>query len=167
MKKLLILIAATTLVAFKFPNERFVAKDKGFSIAIPEGYEMKKDYDQMIPVMMLSPMESDKDNFRENINVATEPFVGSSSSYSLANLNEMKTALTDFNLLKTGTKQVGDLTAYWFVYTFSYKEFKMQNLVYCFAFNGNGYGVTCSASTETFDKYKKIFEETAESFKKE
>ena len=60
--------AFVTFAQTRYENERY-----RFSIISPDGFEVIRDYQPMIPVVFLSAPEDANDLFRENINVAVEP----------------------------------------------------------------------------------------------
>lgn len=166
MKKFIAAVSVLILCSFHLPNEKFVSKEAGFSLEVPAGYRAEKGTDEMIPVIIYSPKENDKDDFVENINVVTQTFEGTADDYYNANVQGMQNMMKDFKLLDNGTKTISGQSAHWFIYSFTYGTGTVKILAYCFAFNGKGLVVTCSSTPASFDRYKEVFEKACESLKK-
>ncbi len=167
MKILLLTACLASMIQAGMHEEKFLSKEQGFSIAIPEGYTVKANYSEQVPVMILSKPEGKNDDFTENINVVTQPFEGDVETYYQVNLMGMQNVMRDFKLLKNDTRNINGLDTHWMLYTFTYADKTMEVLAYCFTFNGKGYVVTCSSTPESFNKFEKVFKLTGESFSKE
>ncbi len=167
MKAFLLLASFVSAVATGKHEEKFVSKEQGFSIAIPEGYTAKANYSDQVPVMILSKPEGEKDDFTENINVVTQAFEGDAETYYQVNLMGMQNVMRDFKLLNSDSRKINGLDTHWMHYTFTYADRTMEVLAYCFAFNGKGYVVTCSSTPQSFERFEKTFKLIGESFTKE
>lgn len=147
--------------------ERFVSKESGFSITVPDGYKVKPDYSEQVPVILYSPAEGDKDEFTENINVVTQTFDGDIETYFQANVMGMNNLMREFKMIKSGSASINGLESRWILYSFAYGEKTMKVLAYCFTVNGTGYVITCSAVPDSYERFEKTFRQTCESFQKE
>jgi len=145
---------------------RHTDKGRGFSIALPSGWQ--KDKDQMgTAVMALSNKENANDFFRENINVVVETLTGSMSTkeYFEASQGAIKKVFQDFKLEKTGKEKLNNKEFMWSVYTHKTPTSKAKVLQYV-AVNGlRAYIITCSAAPENFDRYRTLFTSSIKSFK--
>ena len=166
MKNMVLVVLLTMLCSFSSNKQMVFSKEYGFSIEVPEGYTFQKDYGEMVPLLIYSPIENDADKFRESINVTSEKFDGDADTYYQANLMGMNNVLKDFKPIENGRSTINGQPVHWLVYTFTYGEMSMKVLAYCFSFNARGYVVTCSASPESFSNYKPVFEKVAGTFKK-
>lgn len=147
----------------RYENERY-----RFSIASPDGFEVIRDYQPMIPVVFLSAPEDANDLFRENINVAVEPFTGSAEQYFNINFENMDKSMDGFKLIERRNTAVNGNEAVRMVYLFDYaKGQKMKNVVYLFSVKGWGYAVTCSMLEDTFKKHEKSLAAIAETMQLE
>ena len=166
MHKIAFVLCAVLLCSFTSTNQKVISKQYGFSIEVPNDYTYQKDFGEMVPVMIYTPVEGDKDDFRESINVTSEKFDGDADTYYQANVMGMNNVLKDFKQVENGRKEVNGQPTHWLIYSFTYGEKKIKVLAYCFSFNNRGYVVTCSASPDSFDRYKEAFIKVAETFKK-
>jgi hypothetical protein len=155
--------AFVTFAQTRYENERY-----RFSIVSPDGFEVIRDYQPMIPVVFLSAPEDANDLFRENINVAVEPFTGSAEQYFNINLENMDKSMDGFKLIEKKNVSVNGNDAVRMVYLFDYeKSQKMKNVVYLFSVKGWGYAVTCSMLEDTFKKNEKSLTAIAETMQLE
>jgi hypothetical protein len=155
--------AFATNAQTRYENERY-----RFSIISPDGFEVIRDYQPMIPVVFLSAPEDANDLFRENINVAVEPFTGSAEQYFNINLENMDKSMDGFKLIEKKNISINGNDAVQMVYLFDYeKSQKMKNVVYLFSVKGWGYAVTCSMLEDTFKKNEKSLATIAETMQLE
>lgn len=156
-------LAFATNAQTRYENERY-----RFSIVSPDGFEVIKDYRPMIPIVFLSAPENENDMFRENINVAVEPFTGSAEQYYTINIESMEKSMDGYKLMEKKNVMVNGNDAVRMVYLFDYeKSQKMKNVVYLFSVKGWGYAVTCSMLEDTFKKNEKLLTEIAETIQLE
>lgn len=165
-KNFVLFVLAAALCSFTPGAEKVNSKEYGFSMEVPEGYTYQKDYGEMVPLLIYSPLEGENDKFRESINVTSEKFTGDADTYYQANVMGMNNVLKDFKPSENGRTTINGQPTHWLTYTFTYGELSLKVLAYCFSFNGRGYVVTCSASPESFDSYKATFEKVVGTFKK-
>jgi len=167
--RILITFAFCSLLVFGgFAQERYENERYRFSIVSPPGFEIIKDYQPAIPVVFLSAPEDGNDNFRENINVAIEPFNGNSEDYFNSNVELMGANMNEFKYIESSKVIMNGQNAIRLVYSFNYENIQtMKNVVYLLSLKGWGYAVTCSMLVETFERYEKKLSSIAETLQLE
>jgi hypothetical protein len=137
-----------------------------YTISAPEGWtKTDSSMSGAIFTSILSPLEDDADNFRENVNVTTEAAKDyDAKSYSAANLSAMKTQLDEFKLISESETTVGEYPAVAYVYSFKYENYVLKNTAYFVVKNDVGYVITCSSIFNKFDKFQPEFKTCVNSF---
>lgn len=150
-------------------TSRFVDKGRGFSIALPSGWQQDKDALGTV-VMALSQKEGKSDNFRENINVVVEALSGkmSSKEYFDASQAAIKKVFHDqsFRLEKAGKEKLANNEFYWSVYTHKTPAGSLAKVLqYVTVKDLRAYIITCSAAPDRFNKYRPTFDTSLKSFR--
>lgn len=148
---------------------RFVDKGRGFSIALPTGWQQDKDAYGTV-VMALSQKEGKSDTFQENINVVVEALSGkmSSKEYFDASQTAIKKVFHDqsFRLEKSGKERLANNDFYWSVYVHKTQKGALAKVLqYVTVKDLRAYIITCSASPDRFNKYKPTFDSSLKSFR--
>ncbi len=162
-----IILALTLLLAgcsSKQPDRYYNSKDD-FSIKFPKGWENKEGF-MRTDIISLSPKTNAKDQFRENVNVVVEqlPDGMNLSKYFDANLPKLSNVIQNFQEIDAGTAIINDNEAEWLIYTGNIGTSNLKSKQYYMVYNGKGYVITCTATPETYNNYKNIFDETVQSF---
>lgn len=131
----------------------------GFTIMYPGNWERRMVGTTMVA---LSPQESPADTFRENVNVVFEtlPAPMTPQQYALLSRQTMQRQLNNFVMIEQGGAGVAGQPAHYMVY----QHFMGQNLTVLayFLVRGNrGYVITCSASPQTFARFRPFFVQIA------
>lgn len=181
-KNLSFLLCLLSLSAFGADNKRktssippksgnsavYVDKDKGFSIALPSGWQQDKDI-MGTAVMALSKADGTNDGFRENINVVVENLQGplASKAYFEASQNAIKKVFQGFKLEQTGKTKISGRELYWSIFSHQTQtpQLRAKVLQYVTVNGQKAFIITCSASSKDFDQYRKTFENSAKTFK--
>jgi hypothetical protein len=148
------------------PAERIFDKDKTFSLSIPRTWEVKKDV-MGASVVGISPQETAKDTFRENVNVVLENLTEQlvPKSYYDANQAVLKKLFTDFKKKSEGVTKIDNRDFYWSVFTHRMGTVQAEVYQFMSVKDKRGYVITCSSTPAKFDKYKGQFEEIAKTFR--
>jgi hypothetical protein len=153
---------------------RYLSKEKGFSIALPKGWEIKEKVMGSSVIAVIPSANNNSDQFRENINVVVEPLpqAMNTKTYFTESMKVLKKLFTDFKLEKSGhgplDRQVAtnDKTdTYWSVFTHRMGKVRAKVMQYMMVKGNQAYVITCSAAPGTFDKLRPVFEASAKSFK--
>jgi hypothetical protein len=147
-------------------SQTYTNKDKGYSIVFPKNWEMKEKF-MGLDVFALSPLEGDKDLFRENVNIITEDLTKPMSldDYYSMGLVNLKTLLTDFKEVESGNIDVNGIPMKWIVYDHRMGEVKARVLQFIAVKDRRAYVVTFSAMPDDFAKYRPAFEQIAKTYK--
>jgi hypothetical protein len=157
-------VATTALYAVT--SQRFVSKDKGFQVTLPKGWEQKKNV-MGAEIIALRPKGGKNDSFRENVNVVVENMNQkmAAKEYYKASQTVLAKVFNEFKIEKTGHTKIDNHDTYWCIFTHKMGGIRAKVLQYMTTENTRGFVVTGSALPDTFEKYKKDFENTAESLK--
>ena len=145
---------------------RYYNKQKGFSIKLPSGWELKQEY-LKTTVAAFSPKDNAEDKFRENVNVLVEDLssVLSVREYYEMNLTKMHQHIKDFQEINSGQTTINNEPAMWLIYAHKMGPTEVKAKVYYLVKGQRAYSITGAAVPELFDKYKPIFEMSVMSFK--
>ena len=145
--------------------DRYYSKKDDFSIKPLKEWENKSDV-MGCSVMTLSPLENATDQFRENVNVVVEKLPGQMAldEYFNASIANMKKLFTDFQENEKGNVSIDDTDAKWLIYSTRMGSLKLNNKVFFLVHDNRGYVITCSATPDGFPRFRKSFDEIAQSF---
>lgn len=153
-------------------GERFYAKDQGFSLSVQSLWEVKENFSG-IRFLALSPLESERDVYRENISVMVEELV---KAYTLEEFTSeaiaaVKASMDSFEEVSAGEASIGGEKARWVSYNYELPEARIRAVSYFLVRNVDGvyfgYYITCSSTPLDYAKFAKEFEERVDSFRYE
>lgn len=130
---------------------------KGFTVTIPEGWEVKHNY-QGTDLMVLSPTGV-TDEFRENFNVIIAADAGNMSlgEYYSQSLDYFRTSAPNFELLGEGKDKIDGQDTQWFDYKFDYSGNTVYGRQYYVLQNDKAFVITYSGTQATGDQHKDQF----------
>lgn len=145
--------------------ERFINKEKGFSLVLPKGWKQKTD--GIAPVMALSPQEGPKDQFPENINVIVDslPQPVPVEAVATSAIAFARKAMKDLKVLGRGSLMVEGNETRWWAFEHRVAERRLKAQQFIFVSGTRYYVITCSALPTTFARYKPHFEKSVKSFR--
>jgi len=155
------------LFAFNgWAQDKYYNREKGFSIKLPNEWEKKENFMGAV-IGALRPQVTSTEQFRESVNVMVDelPKAMTLEDYNQFNLSDMRKYMNEFKINESGQITINTNNANWFVYSFRGDRLRLKALCYILVKNRRGYAITFAATPETFSKYRRIFEEIAESFK--
>ncbi|MCW3787084.1 PsbP-related protein [Plebeiibacterium sediminum] len=143
------------------------AKDN-YSISYPGNWEVSSNGQMGTSFIILSPLESDHDKFRENVNLMIQDL----SRYNI-DLNEfvsisegqLKTMITNGNLISSERVKAGKSEYHKVIYTGDQDIYKLKFEQYYWVDNKKAYILTLSCETNQFDTYQSVGENILNSFK--
>jgi len=153
-------------------GDRFTAKDQGFSLSVPNLWEVKENFSG-IRLLVLSPLESERDVYRENISVMVEELV---KPYTLEEFTSeavaaVKSSMDSFEEVSRGEALIGGEKAFWVSYNYELPEARIQAVSYFLVREVEGvyygYYITCSSTPLDYSKFAKEFENRVDSFRYE
>jgi hypothetical protein len=148
------------------PGRYYAGFWDGFSIKFPEDWEVKEDF-MDTQVIALSPVKGGKDIYQENVAVVYEfvPPGVSEEEYLNLSLQQMHQMLQGLKVDKQGEMTIADRPAHWVTFSHEYMGVGMKGIGYIVVKGSRAYVIVCSATTKTFGRYRKTFDEVAESFR--
>jgi len=147
-------------------------KEKTYSIQFPSNWEVKENPMKGTDVVALSPLENSVDQFSENISVGTEEFpqaVTLNDAYQMEKAGLQKNS-PGFQILEEGEANLNTQPARWILYTTapSSGEGAHHQLIQYFVVKGSRvYIITSIGMLDSFDRYRKQFEESTKTFRLE
>lgn len=168
-KRLVFLVTSLLTVAPAWAGTktvRFVEKDRGFAMEIPADWE-KHQGDYGAALIALSPLEGNKDSFRENVNVVVEDLSSTMATkdYYKASQELMKKAFNEFKVEKTGVTRLNGTEFHWTLFVHRIGTLRARVLQHIAVSGKRAYVVTASAMPDKFNKYKPAFDATIASFR--
>ncbi len=147
---------------------RYYNDKENFSIVFPESWERQEGV-MGTAVMALSQKEDPTDQFRENVNVVAEPLPRSMAvqEYYQLSASNMSRMMTDFQQVEQGELSLDEKDARWMVSTYRMGTINLKAMAYFLVKERRGFVITCSAAPDQFARYRKTFEQIAESFRLE
>lgn len=148
-------------------KEHYTNTEKNYTITYPSSW--KKTNVPRLDVVLFAPPKSPEDNAHASMNIVSEK-VGAGItldqfySESAANL---KTALQDVVVEKTGSADINGIPTKWILYTHVMQNVKFRVLQYFIAHHETVFLLTFSSAVDSFDSYRHDFDEIAKSFKLE
>lgn len=138
----------------------------GYAIDFPSRWQTREQV-MGTSVIGLSPLESKKDTFAENVNVVVEELGPDATldAYTATSVKVLKQFLNAPKLVENKRVTLGGHPAQRLVYEHTQGQYKLRVLVYLVVADAKGYVVTCTAETTQFSKYLGQFEKICRTFK--
>jgi hypothetical protein len=140
--------------------------ERGFSIAIPEEWDVQKNF--MSTAMSASlPLERADDTFRESLNVVIEedPGTGELVEYTRMNLDSLQQVIPELEVVKTGKLNIDGTRFNWIEYRFSREGLNIHAVTFLSLHDGRGFSINGTADETDFSDRRDIFFQTARSFR--
>lgn len=138
---------------------------KGFTVAIPEGWEVQRDYEGT-DLMVMSPTGI-TDSFRENFNVIVTTDAGGLSldDYYTQSLEYFRSSAPNFEMLGKGSDRINGTDVLWMDYKFDYSDRTIYGKQYYALKDNKAYVITYSGESASNDPMKEIFSSTVKTMK--
>jgi len=158
-------VAATP--AFTAPADWKTMQQENYSIQYPATWELSQPGQGGTLFQVVSPLESDSDKFRENINLVTEDLTGKNvdlDTYEKASLDQIKTAFQDFKMMEDKKIKVGAAEYYKIRYSASQGDTHMELEQWLRIEKEKAYILTFVVEKGKYDKFKDIGENILATF---
>ncbi len=153
-------------IAVKLPNtSNMNAGKEKYSLQIPKGWttENKLVYGIDYYYLMAPKTEDDPNT---NINVVNEFMQNLSlNDYLIGTIQSVKKSIPSTVILGQGEIDANGLKGVWYNYNMEVQGIKATIVSYIFPRNGVAYIITAGTQTKDAQKYRKLFDTVAESFK--
>lgn len=140
-----------------------------FSVVFPENWDYKENF-MNLPVMAFTPLESETDQFQENISISYET-VGEEMTlddyydFTMESIKDMSSFFLNFKEIENSDMILDEVPSKYSTYTYTMQEVEIKVMFYLLIKNGRAYAITGTTTTETFDQYKTELEKIAQSFR--
>lgn len=138
-----------------------------FEIEHPIDWEVDKSQQMGTTFLILSPMENEKDQFRENVNVLTQDLSAynlSLDQYTNITLEQVKTMITESEILLSERKKNDNGEYHQLIYKGKQGVYDLQFQQYFWLLDNEAIILTFTGEQTQYDKYLKIAETILNSF---
>jgi hypothetical protein len=139
-----------------------------YSIEYPASWELKEDQGLGLEFLALSDLESNDDNFRENVNVVIQNLVGQNidlDEYTTLSEKQVKTMLKNAVFIESKRIKKDTIEYRKLIYEGNQLNYHLQFEQYYFIKNNKAYVVTYTAEKNKFSSFKSTGEKILNSFK--
>jgi hypothetical protein len=149
-------------------TQKYTNKEFGFSIILPEGWEVQDGKPYNITAIFLGPVDGGfRINF--NLNIVNIPEEGATIDEELISvikeeLTKSLEMLGEVNFLSEGKRKVSNFDSYEIVYILKVGKMEIKQKQVYFINKDKFYVFTFSALKENFDKYIQTFEQIINTF---
>ena len=145
---------------------RYYNRDKGYSIKFPADWRRREAMMGTV-VIAMAPLSRSTAKFCPNVSIVPEELTDklSPTEYINNGLKMVRTITNDFRERERIKLTIDRREATGIVYTCRLGQLRLMYLQY-FLVNGHrGYVITCTSEPDQFPKYRKQFEQIAQSFR--
>lgn len=175
MLKNIILIQFLSISAFAqtMSQEQQIINDwkkldqSDYSIFYPSTWELNQSGQMGTSFILFSPLESDKDMFRENINLLTQDLSGLKidiNKYTEISEEQIKTMVTNAILIESKRVKNGKDEFHKIIYSGDQGTYQLQFEQYYWVVNNKAYVLTFTSEKNKFTDYKETGEKILNSF---
>jgi len=168
------LISRTTYSQAKEDNNStIVHKDwkslieQNYSINYPENWELNGSGVMGTAFFLFSPLASEEDRFKENVNLIIEDLTGlglNLQKYTEFSMNQLSSLITDGTLIENKTINDRKLNYQKVIYTGTQGVFNLKWEMYCWVYKEKAYVLTFTCEENEFANYQDVGEKILNSF---
>lgn len=138
-----------------------------FSLAFPETWTVKKDFENRFALFGSSPKESEEDLYAENVNVMamTTPKDMSLEDFAATQLKMAREVLDTYARRGSSFEEINGHKAARFDYAHSVDNLRLVSITFILVNDGIAYAITCSTTLDDYDRYRRTLNEVARSFR--
>lgn len=170
MKNLLFfgILCLITITSFSVQAQEWITLDEAlYSVEYPDSWELNTSGSMGTEFILFSPLKSDTDNFRENVNFIIQDI----SAYKLnldqyveATKVQVKTMMTNGKVTTSERIKVGENEFHKIIYLGRQGDFDLQFEQYFYILEDNAYVLTFTCEEEQFEAYRETGERIMNSF---
>ncbi len=161
------LLGLSTFCLSQTTTPNIVFSSKSFKISFPTSWQLDTTKNMGAECFIFSPLENEKDNFRENVNVMIQDLSGSQidlEKYKQITEQQLKQYDATAQVFESSIIKQSGGNFYKVLYSMTQNKNKLKITSVCFIKNEKAYLITLTTKIETYEKYKKIGEDILNSF---
>lgn len=146
---------------------RYTHEALGFSIAFPDDWDVRRDFESRFAFMGVSPKEGEDDPYGENVNVmamSTPPGM-SLEDFSAIQIQQARELLDNYARRGQSFETVNGERAARFDYAHTVDNQRIVSITHILLRDNIAYAITCSATLEQYDRYRAKMLEITNSFR--
>lgn len=139
-----------------------------FSIEYPSGWDLDQSGQMGTSFILFSPLESEKDAFRENVNLLIQDLTGYNidlNSYTEISEQQIKTMVTNSTLFESKRVNNGNQEYHKIIYAGDQGIFRLKFEQYYWVISDKAYVLTLTCQEHKYEDFKAIGEKIINSFK--
>ncbi len=139
-----------------------------FSIAYPANWKLVQNPHKGIRFFLLSPLESNNDNFQENVNLVEEDISGKNlnlKTYTELTIEQLKNNLFQNCQLIESTLIKSDIDHHKLIYKAIYQQRQLKYEQYFWIIDNKAFVLTFTFEELKYEQYKALAEKILNSFK--
>ena len=138
-----------------------------YSIQYPQTWELNQSGQMGLSFIFISPLESDKDNFKENVNLLIQNLSGQNidiNRYTEISEGQIKTLVTNSNLIESKRMKNERGEYHKIIYSGDQGKYHLKYEQYYWVINEKAFVLTFTSEQDKFADYKEIGEKILNSF---
>ena len=154
-------------VAQENKNDWKTLKSADFSIEYPSDWELNESRQMGTSFFLFSPLESEQDNFKENINLIVQDLSGYDldlAEYSEISENEIKRLITKAIIIQSEPIKMENQTFHQMIYSGTQGTLNLKYYQRYYIKSNKAYVLTFTCEENKFDVFKKVGETILNSF---
>lgn len=139
-----------------------------YSIQYPSNWELNQSGQMNTSFVLFSPLESDNDKFKENVNLLIQDLTGYNidlNKYTEISEGQIKTMVTNSSLIESKRIKNGKDEFHKIIYSGDQGIFHLQFEQYYWVVNDKAFILTFTSEKDKFENFKEIGEKILNSFK--
>ncbi|PWH84899.1 PsbP-related protein [Brumimicrobium oceani] len=168
MRTLFLFGLLITITSFQIQAQKWITLDEElYSIEYPESWELNTSGIMGTEFICFSPLTSEIDNFRENVNFMIQDISGfklNLDQYVEISESQVKTIITNGKIIKSERIKVGENEFHKIIYLGQQGVFDLQFEQYFYVLEDNAYVLTFTFEVDQFEAYRKTGERIMNSF---
>ncbi len=140
----------------------------GYSIQYPTSWELKQSREQGPSFFLFSPLESDKDRFKENINLIEQDLTGLNinlDKYTEISEEQIKNLVTNVAVIESKRVKTNQMEYHKIIYSGDQGTFHLQFEQFYWVINNRAFVLTLTCEKDKFEAFKETGEKILNSFR--
>jgi len=141
--------------------------ENNYSINYPDNWELNKSGQMGTSFILFSPLSSEQDQFKENVNLLVQDLAGHNlnlDKYVEISENQIKTMITDGNIIESKRITTEPLNYQKVIYTGKQGIYNLKFEQYYWVVDDKAYILTLTCEESQFDNYQATGEKILKSF---